>query len=160
MLKQQRIPINSPAEWKRAFIGVDHKFGHARENCHAMRLTTHFETCLYCFESNATRIICPIAEREYEGYVDIVKPSGFSGFVGTSVDAEYSGVWKECAAAQGYVCGYLAINPIFDWSAQFDPQDIYPHPDKDCGVYVWDVTVSSDKLFAGFSSNRRKIGTA
>jgi len=82
MIDQKCISLGSPTEWKDALKGIKHAFAHTWENSHAMRLTTGFNTYLYCFESNHVRIVCPIAEREFEGHVDIVTPYGFSGFVG------------------------------------------------------------------------------
>ena len=43
-----------------------------------MHLTSGLKTYLYSFERDPIRIVCPFAQREFDGYVDIVKPYGFS----------------------------------------------------------------------------------
>ena len=50
-----------------------------------MHLTTGFRTYLYCFETENIRIVCPIAEREFDGYIDIVTPYGFPALSGTMI---------------------------------------------------------------------------
>ena len=67
MIKEDLIPLDSPAMWKQALDGIKHSFGHTWENCYAMQLTTGFKTYLYCFESEHGRVVCPIAERDYRG---------------------------------------------------------------------------------------------
>jgi hypothetical protein len=155
-VRQEYIPLDCPSEWKKAFQGIKHSFGHTWENCYAMQLTTGFKTYLYCFESDNVRIVCPIAEREYGGYIDIIKPSGFSGFVGSGSYPGFSRYWKEFAGQQGYVCGYLGLNPIFDYSAHFEPDETYHYIHDQCDVYVLDLTPTEDELFANLSTNRKR----
>jgi hypothetical protein len=122
------------------------------ENCYAMSLTTGFKTFLYCFESDNVRIVCPISEREYDGYIDIVKPFGFSGFVGNGDCSEFRYYWKEFARQRGYVCGYLGLNPIFDYSSHFDPDEVHQYDT----VHVLDLTLSLDELWVNLNKNRKK----
>ena len=77
-MNQKFIPLESRVEWQNALQGIKHAFAHTWENCYAMHLTTGFTTYLYCFEAENIRIVCPIAEREFQGYVDIVTPYGLS----------------------------------------------------------------------------------
>jgi hypothetical protein len=132
------ISLESPDEWKQALKGIKHSFGHTWENCYAMQLTTGFMTYLYCFENEHVRIVCPIAEREYEGYIDIVKPSGFSGFVGQGTCPDFSLHWKEFATERGYICGYIGLNPLFDYSSLFKSYEVYPCHNDQCDAYVLD----------------------
>jgi hypothetical protein len=152
MIKQVCIPLDCPSEWKEALKGIKHTFGHTWENCYAMHLTTGFKTYLYCFESENIRIVCPIAEREYDGYIDILKPFGFSGFVANGNCSEFPHYWKEFAKQRGYICGYLGLNPIFDYSAYFDPDEIFQYGT----VYVLDLTLSFEELWANLSMNRKR----
>ena len=156
MIKEDCIPLDSPATWKQAIDGIKHSFGHTWENCYAMHLTTGFKTYLYSFENEQGRIVCPIAEREFEGYVDIVKPSGYSGFVGRGSVQGFSQHWRKFAKERGYICGYIGLNPIFDYSALFEPQEIYPYINDQCSIYVLDLTLSYDELFANLSTNRKR----
>ena len=77
---QKCISLNSKKEWDEALKGINHSFAFTFENCHAMSLTTGFNTFLYCYEKEDVKIVCPLSERSYNGYTDIVTPYGFSGF--------------------------------------------------------------------------------
>ncbi len=156
MIKEDLISLDSPERWRAALDGVKHSFGHTWENCHAMYLTAGFRTFLYRFQSDCATIVCPISEREYGGYVDIVKPSGFSGFVGNGADADLSRRWKDFAESQGYVCGFIGLNPIFDCGAQFDAHELYPSLIDQHAIYVWDITPGEEELFANLSTNRKR----
>ena len=135
-----------------ALKGIKHSFGHTWENCYAMNLTTGFKTYLYCFESKNIRIICPIAERKFDGYIDILKPFGFSGFVANGDCPEFSHCWKKFNRQKDYICGYLGLNPIFDYSTLFDPNEICQYDT----IYFLDLTLSLDELWANLSTNRKR----
>lgn len=152
MVKHQCIPLDSPLEWNAALQGIRHGVGYTWEYCYAMHLTTHLKTFLYCFEQDNVRIVCPIAERGFGGYLDIVKPFGYSGFVGTGDCPEFPRYWKEFAKQQGYVCGYLGVNPLFENDSYFDQSEVHQHN----SVYVLDLTLSRDELFANLSHGRRQ----
>lgn len=152
MVKQHCVPLESSSEWKEALSGIKHSFGHTWENCHAMHLTTGLDTYLYCFESDDVQIVCPIAEREFGGHIDIVKPFGFSGFVGNGEVPDFKYHWKDFARQRNYVCGYLGLNPMFDYSSHFDQEEVY-HYDN---VYVLDLTLTADELWSNLSSNRKR----
>lgn len=152
MINQQFIPLESRAEWQNALQGIKHAFAHTWENCYAMHLTTGFPTYLYCFETDSVRIVCPIAEREFENHVDIVTPYGFSGFVGNANCADFAQYWRKFVTKRGYVCGYISLNPLFDNKTYFDSDELY----SDKNIFVLDLTLSQDKLFSNLSTNRRR----
>jgi hypothetical protein len=152
MIRQDYIPLECPSEWKEALKGVRHSFGQTWENCYAMHLTTGFKTWLYSFESQNGRVICPIAEREFGGYIDILKPFGFSGFVANGNCSEFPYYWKESARQRGYICAYLGLDPIFDCSTSFDPGEVFQYDT----IYVLDLTLSLDELWANLSTNRKR----
>jgi hypothetical protein len=152
MAHHRCIPLDSPVEWEKALDGLNHAFAHTWGHCYAMYLTTGFNTYLYCFELNNVRIVCPIAEREYNGYMDIVKPFGISGFVGNGDCPEFQYHWKEFARKKGYVCGYLGLNPVFDYSSHFDPEEVYQYDT----VHTLDLTMDIDELFINLDSNRQR----
>ena len=151
-IRHNYIPLESPSEWQEALKGIKHSFGHTWENCYAMHLTTGLKTYLYCFESENVRIVCPIVEREYDGYIDVMKPFGFSGFVGNGDCPEFQHYWKESARQRGYVCGYLGLNPIFDYSNHFAPKEVYQYDT----VHILDLTLSHDELWTNLSKNRKR----
>ena len=51
-----------------------------------------------------------------------------------------------------YVCGYLGLNPIFDYNSLFDPKEIYTYD----SVCVWDLRPSMNELLANMSKTRRE----
>ncbi len=150
-VKQYCIPLDSPSGWREALHGLKHTFGHTWENCYAMHLTTGLNTYLYCLEKDRTRIVCPFSERVFEGYVDIVKPFGFSGFIGNGAFPEFPDCWNNFVRERGYVCGYLGLNPIFDYSKYFDSQEVFVYEK----VYVLDLKASIEELLANMSRGRR-----
>ena len=146
------IPLESPEEWRSALKGINHTFGHTWENCYAMYLTTGLQTYLYSYRNDTVRIVCPIAEREFEHHVDIVKPFGFAGFVGTGHAADFSSHWEEFARERGYVCGYLGLNPLFDFGGLFRAKDVFDYDT----IFVLDLTRSIDELLAQMHRKRRR----
>jgi hypothetical protein len=150
--KQYGIPLEAAQKWREALHGIAHTFGHTWENCYAMNLTTGLKTYLYCFEKENIRMVCPISEREFNGYVDIVKPFGFSGFVGNGECAEFSESWNGFVRDRGYICGYPGLNPIFDYSETFEPKEVCLYGN----IFVLDLTTNIDDLLAKMSLGRRK----
>jgi hypothetical protein len=151
-MEQKCIPLESPAEWKNALEGIMHAFAHTWESCWAMHLTTGFTTYLYCLEAENVRIVCPIAEREFEGYLDIVTPYGLSGFAGNGDCAHFPRHWREFVKERAYVCGYIGLNPIFENKTYFDGNEFYSYNN----IYVLDLTLNRDELFANLSMNRKR----
>ncbi len=152
MARQKCIPIDSPAEWKEALEGIEHSFAHTWENCYARQLTTGFDTYLYCFEMKNVRIVCPIAERGFGGYTDIATPYGFSGFVGNADCSEFPRYWADFVKEQGYVSGYIALNPVFENSTYFRQHEVH----RSNSLYILDLTLGFDELFANLDRNRKR----
>src|SRR5262245_28427283 len=92
-MRQELIPLSDRDRWCEALHGISHTFGHTWENCHAMSLSSDYQTFLYRFVSDGVRIVCPIAERWYAGERDIVTPFGFSGFVSFGQSIKFSQAW-------------------------------------------------------------------
>ena len=152
MVEHRRIPLDSSAEWKEALQGVRHSFAHTWESCYAMQLTTNYNTYLYHFEKDGTIIVCPIAERRFDDYLDIVTPYGFSGFTGNNICYPFTRHWASFVKEQGYVCGYIALSPLFESSTYFSPNEAY----QSNSLYFLDLTLSIDELFANLNTNRRR----
>lgn len=117
-----------------------------------MRLTTAYDTYLYRFEADDVRIICPLSERRLDGHVDIVTPYGFSGFIGNADCGEFARYWTDFIEQRGYVCSYIGLNPIFENITYFSPTEI----DRYNEIYILDLTLSRDELFANLSSGRKR----
>jgi len=146
------IPLSERDEWRDALLGIRHAFAHTWEHCYAMHLTTGLETFLYRFENDGMQMVCPVAEREFSGYTDIVKPFGISGFAGNGSCPGFSTYWKEFASDRGYVCGYLGLHPVFDHGHLFDPSEIFRYNT----VYIMDLTPPEDQILAKMSATRRE----
>jgi hypothetical protein len=149
---QRCIGLDSPREWANALEGMEHSFAHTWESCYAMHLSTGFATYLYCFEAKNARIVCPIAERTFENHTDVVTPYGFSGFIGNGNRYDFSRYWSDFAKRNGYVCGYIGLNPIFENSTYFGAEEIYEYNE----IFVIDLTKSIDSIFVNLNSNRRR----
>jgi hypothetical protein len=152
MARVHCIPLESRKEWREALVGIPHGFAHTWENCYAMWLTTRHRTFLYCLESGAARVVCPLSERSYCGHVDIYTPSGYSGFLGAGACPDFPSRWADFAHAEGYVCGYIAVNPLFDNPTYDFGGDIQPYNH----VYVLDLALSEAELFENLSDNRKR----
>ena len=146
------IPLDQVDEWEGALHEIPHAFGHTWGSCRAMQLSTGMNAYLYRFRGGDATILCPIAERVFLGHTDIVTPYGFSGFVGTGVHADFPMLWKEFARQQGWVCGYIGLNPILQRPTDYDAADVYEHTE----VYVLDLSREESELLASFSRNRRR----
>jgi hypothetical protein len=146
------IPLDRVGEWEDALREIPHAFGHTWGSCRAMQLSTGMDTYLYRFKGGDATIVCPIAERVFLGHTDIVTPFGFSGFVGNGTHSEFPTLWKEFAVRQGWVCGYIGLNPILQRTTDFDDTDVYAHSE----IYVLDLAREESELLANLSSNRRR----
>ena len=146
------IPLESPGEWRDALNGIKHAFAHTWENCYAMYLSTGYTTYLYRYEADSVRVVCPLAEREFAGHLDIVTPYGFSGFVGSRNCSQFPSHWREFANSRGYVCGYIALNPLFENQSFSEPEDVHATN----SLYFLDLMLSHDELLARLDRNRRR----
>jgi hypothetical protein len=149
---QELIPLDCATEWEAALHDIPHAFGHTWGSCRAMQLSTGMDTYLYRFRAGDTTIVCPIAERVFLGQTDVVTPYGFSGFVGTGAHPEFPLLWKNFARQQGWVCGYIGLNPILQRGSDYDAADAYEHTE----VYVLDLSLQESELLASLSTNRRR----
>jgi hypothetical protein len=149
---QQLIPLSQPEKWKAALEGIEHAFGHTWESCYAMHLTTKQSTFLYLFESEGAKVVCPISEREFKGFTDIVTPYGFSGFAGNKEVPGFEKYWKRFVKEKGYVCGYIGLNPILKHGGYVDPTETTSYNT----LFVLNLQLSIEQLFAKLSSNRKR----
>jgi hypothetical protein len=152
MARHACIPLDAPAKWEEALRGVRHAFAHTWENCYAMHLTTGFKTYLYCFEAENLRVVCPLAERTFQGHIDIVTPYGFSGFVAEGDCSEFRPQFADFVREQGYVCGYIGLNPVLEDDSCFAQGEAFRYNSID----VLDLTLDHDELFANLSTNRKR----
>lgn len=152
MIKQRCISLTSEHEWKEALKGIRHSIFHTWEYCFALSFTKGYYIYLYCFENGDVRIVCPISEREYNGYLDICTPYGFSGFTGNGDCSDFQKHWKEFAKEKKYVSGYISLNPLFINESYFPKEDSF----NTASLYFIDLSLSLTELFDNLSSNRKR----
>ena len=146
------IPLENQDEWNSALMNINHSYFHTWENCFAMNKTTHFKTFLYLFEHNGIKIACPLSERIYKGFTDIVTPYGFSGFAGNKDYPEFKNYWNEFVREKKYVCGYISLNPTSENVTYFEEKDAY----ISTNLYFIDLRKSLTELFENLDSNRKR----
>jgi hypothetical protein len=151
-VRHRCISVDAATDWQVALHGIRHGFAHTRDNCRAMQLTSHLETYLYYFEAGNTRIACPISVRQFGVYRDIFTPYGLSGFVGTGDFSDFPHYWNEFVRREGYVCGYIGLNPVFANTTYFKLDEAQPYNT----IYVLDLTLGIDQIFANLSNNRKR----
>lgn len=146
------IPMTEPQRWAEALRGIPHAFAHTWGSCHAMSLTSGLETFLYSYASADGRVVCPFAVRSYHGHRDLLTPYGFSGFTGVGSCRGFADHWAAFARAEGYVCGYVGLNPTLPWEPYHAPADLHRHN----AVHVLDLTLSEADLIGRMSHGRRQ----
>jgi hypothetical protein len=146
------IPLSSCAEWESALEGVSHAFAHSWQSCHAMSMTSGAPTFLFHWAAGSSRFVCPVMEREFEGYVDVCTPYGFSGFAGTGDWIAMQEAWRKLAVQRGYVCGYIGLNPLLTATEHFPANELHEYSD----VYVLDLRRSEADLYAALTANRKR----
>ncbi|RZJ98838.1 MAG: hypothetical protein EOO46_23880, partial [Flavobacterium sp.] len=151
-VNQELISITSPDKWRDALAGIPYAFGHTWENCYSMQLTTGYNTFLYSFQKEDVKIVCPLAERTYNGFTDIVTPYGFSGFTGNKTYTGFPQVWKEFAVSRGYVCGYIGLNPYLQGQAFVEEKDLFQHH----SLFSLNLELPIEQLYQNLSSNRKR----
>jgi hypothetical protein len=151
MSSHRRIPLDARSEWGHALEDMPHGFAHTWAHCHAIHLTTGLPTYLYCFERDGARVVCPLSERRYRGQADIVTPYGFNGFTGTGNCHRFTEDWAEFVTGEGYVCGYIGLNPTLDQATGYASETARIHN----SVFVVDLRAPIEQLLEAVQPRRR-----
>jgi hypothetical protein len=152
MGKIECIPLDNPLEWNKSLEGIKHSFAHTWEYNYAMHLTTGFPTYLFKFEQSNIRIVCPIAERKFLSYTDIITPFGISGFVGNRPCEGFPSIWSQFAQDKGYISGYIVVNPYLAHESYIDQDSIYMYNH----LFCLDLRLSEKEIISNFSRNRKR----
>ena len=150
-LQQRLIPLENRLDWQRALTGIPHAFAHTWESCHAMHLSTGYPTFLYVGEKGEDRVLCPLAERHFSGYVDIVTPYGFGGFVGQA-DENTLASWRDFSCQQEWVSAFIGLNPLFVPDVCCQQLDYSEYND----IFVVDLSRGLNELHWNLSPTRRR----
>ncbi len=152
MGRHDLIPLSEPSRWSETLADLPHGHAHTWGFSSAVALTSGLPTHLYTYERGASRVACPLAEREYGGQIDVVTPYGFGGPATSGDCVDFPDDWLEFARARGWVCGYLALNPLFCQLDGLDAQELHVHN----RLYVMDLRGSNEELRDRLSENRRR----
>ena len=153
--RQRLISLESAQEWRATLAPLPHTFAHTWDHCYAMQLSSGLPTHLYSVETGTASYVCPIAERIFDGAVDVVTPYGFSGFTGDGGDGggdELPGLWRAFARERGYVAGFLMQSPVLGPSPYALAGEAYSHKH----VFVLDLTLPVEELHVRLHENRRR----
>lgn len=144
------VALAARDDWERSLAGVAHGFTHTWEHCHALALTTGFDTYLWCLEDGPDRWICPFVERPFDQFSDIATPPGISGFAGGGECNRLLDGWRRFARRHGYVAGYIGLHPLFAPAACRATATPYN------SIYVLDLRQTTDCLLQRMDRNRRR----
>ena len=143
------IPLADPDGWAVALRRVAHGPAHTHWYCSALAADED-DIVLFEYSEGDQGAVCPLRLRRYRDSVDIATPYGFGGFAMRGDGEALPAAFREFATAQGWVCGYLALHPVF------------PHPfgaadglEPGRTVYVLDLSASEDRLFAFMHGTHR-----
>jgi hypothetical protein len=150
--RHELIPLDEPERWGHALSGLPHGHAHTWGFCRAVAVTSRLPTYLYSYERESARVVCPLVEREFNGTIDVTTPYGFGGFATTGDLGGFPGDWAGFARSRGWVCGYVALNPLFHDPDGFAAEDVHVLN----RLYVMDLRGTDDELRARLSENRRR----
>jgi hypothetical protein len=150
--RHQLITLDDGERWAAALADVPHGPAHTLGFCRAIQLTSGMPTYLYQYESRSGRVVCVLAEREHAGEVDVTTPYGFGGFAPSGDWGDFASDWREFARERGWVCGYIALNPVFADATPFGRDEVIVHN----RLFTLDLRKSPERLWAGLSRNRRR----
>ena len=152
MGRHELIPLSEPERWAHALSDLPHGHAHTWGFCSAVQLSSRLPTYLYAYESGTARVVCPLAERDFDGEVDVTTPYGFGGFARNGDCARFPGDWADFSRSRGWVCSYVALNPLFCDADGFAQEEVHVHN----RLYVMDLRGSDEEIRARLSQNRRR----
>lgn len=135
-----------------ALSALPHGHAHTWGFCRAVQLTSGLPTYLYSYERGTARVVCPLAERGFGGRIDVTTPYGFGGFAMVGDCERFPTDWTDFARSRGWVCGYVALNPLFCDAHGFTPEEVHVRN----RLYMMDLRGSEAEVRARLSQNRRR----
>jgi hypothetical protein len=150
--KIQIIPLGNVSEWNESLIDIPHSFTHTHEYCEAIYITKNQNTFLFVYENEGIKIVCPLTERSFSGYVDITKTNGISGFTGNGFHRDFYDAWEDFIFKKNYVTGYLSLYPLFSDTSIFPVSDQY----HNINMFLLDISVSLESMLTRMSRNRKR----
>lgn len=106
------IGLEEETDWRAALSGLPYGIAHDPGFLRIVTGPAASSTSLAVYECERGRAVCPITERAYRGYPDIVTPYGFGGFVGAGDLSGLPDAWNVLVRDREYVAAYLMQNPL------------------------------------------------
>lgn len=123
MLQQSFISLENRAAWESHLQDIPHGPAHLWSYNAAIFESSHLPTFLYAASAQGFKAACSIAVREKFGKKDIVTPYGFGGFVSSGQYSNFADSWSHFISKEGFVCGYIAVHPLFGQKSFFNKQE-------------------------------------
>lgn len=115
------IDLDDREWWDATVERVPHSFSHTWAHCRAHSAKKE-RVVLFHAEWSDGEVVCPLCLREGPFGIDIATPFGFAGFSGRGRLSAFPEWWKDFASSQGWITGYLTINPWLS-GPQWGPAD-------------------------------------
>lgn len=144
------LPMDDRSAWDAALKRIPHAFAHTWTSCRAFA-APDTTTLLFVWQGQRD-VVCPVVERRFGGYVDVVTPYGFSGFTSTGEDNGVAQAWNDVAEDRGWVSAYVQLNPLFELPFTPDGADIVVEKD----VFVFSLSGDEETLFQRLPKSRRR----
>jgi hypothetical protein len=116
---------------------------------------TGIEPQLAVVRAGGARMLLPFFKREYMGHVDIATTMGLSGTSIAPASAAPLLLWREYAAAEGWVAGYIQLDAKLELPTAGTPDDI----GTGNTVFLLDLA-TRDPIAAASANVRQKIRRA
>jgi hypothetical protein len=145
------LSLANPEEWAATISRMPHGPGHTHWYNAALSASTDDQIVLFDYGDGENRAACPLLLRRYGDSVDIATPYGFGGFTTQGRCDGLPDAFRRFASAQGWICGYLALNPLL------------PHPfaaadglERGSTIYALDLSLDEDLLLASMHPTHRR----
>ena len=113
--RHELIPLGEPERWARRPLRAC-RTGTRTPGASAARSssTSGLPTYLYALRARDGRVVCPLAERDF-GAHDRRRPRRTASAASprAATASASRGDWADFARSRGWVCGYVALNPLF-----------------------------------------------
>ncbi|MDJ0894633.1 MAG: GNAT family N-acetyltransferase [Alphaproteobacteria bacterium] len=140
------IPVDQPEAWTAALEGLATSFWHSRECCAALSAAGDGAVALY--HDEATACVCPLLLRDSNGG-HVATPYGYSGFALGRSSAAPAERWTAFARAQGWITGFIGLNPALPEPKGLDPAEMSERGE----CFLLDLAVGRAALEAGLTKN-------
>jgi hypothetical protein len=152
LISEEWIGVDEPERWNSALRSIPHSYWHGWRPCFAASVNTGNPVYLYVAREDEHIVLCPLMERQWQGYRDYTTPVGFSGFAASLKDfpERFIQRWSAALRDRGAICAYLAQHPLF---APVSPAIGKPEGST---LFVIDLAAPSIEWLKQIDENRRR----